>query len=88
MKADGGGLLGFVIASPSLSLMILLNIYLLNCPVSEFIPDMLRGRIDRWGAIVALEVSTACGISLPSLFMGLRTLHRHSFASGDEFGVL
>ena len=83
MKAGCGGLFGLVMASPSLSLIILLNIYLLRCSVSEFCPCVFRGRIDCRGTIVALEVSTACDISLPSLFMGLRTRPRNSFVDGN-----
>ena len=48
---------------------------------------MLRGRIDRQGTIVALEVSTACDISLPLLLMGLRSSPRHSFVAWNEFGL-
>ena len=88
MKADGGGLLGFVIAQPSFSLMKLSKVYLLCCSVSELILDMLRGRIYFQGIIIALEVGTVCNISLPSLLRGPRTLPRHYFAAGDEFGVL
>ena len=88
MKADGGSLIGFIIASPRLSVMILSNIYLFRCSVSKFSSDMIRGRIDRWGTIVALEVSTACDISIPSLLMGTRTRPMHSFAAGNEFGFI
>ena len=60
----------------------------LYCSVSEFSSDVLRGRIDCQGTIVALEVSTTCDISLHSLLMGQRTRPRHYFAAGNEFGVL
>ena len=62
MKADGGGLIGFVIASPSFSFIKLSKVSLLHFSVSEFSSDMLRERIYLRGTIVALEVSTACGI--------------------------
>ena len=88
MEAYGGGLPGFFIASPMFSSMKLSKVYLLRCSVSEFSLDMLRGRIDRRGDIVDLEVITACDISLPSFLMGLRIRPRHSFAVGNEFGVI
>ena len=88
MKADGGGLLGFVIAPPRFSLLILSKVSLSRCSVSEFSSDMLRGRLDRQGTIVDLEVRNACDISLPSFLMGTITRPRHSFADGNEFGVL
>ena len=49
---------------------------------------MFKGRIDCQGTIVALEVSTACDISLLSFSMCLRTHTRNSFAAGKEFGVI
>ena len=88
MKADGSGLLGFVIASPIFSLMALSKVSLLRCLVFEFSSDILRGCIDCRGDIVALDMSTDCDISLPSLLMGPRTRPRHFFADGNEFGVL
>ena len=88
MKADGGGLFGLVIASPILSLIILSNISLLHCSVYEFSSDVFRGRIYCRGTIVALEVITACDISLPLFLMGPRNHPRHYFAAGNEFGVL
>ena len=77
----------FGIASPSFSLMKSSKFYLLRCSVSEVSSDMLRGRIDRQSTIVALEVSTACDISLPSFLMG-SAYPRHSFTAGNDFGVL
>ena len=65
MKAYGSGLLGFVIAPPSFSLMKLSNVYVLRFYVSKLSSDMLRGQIDRRGTIVALEASTVYEISLP-----------------------
>ena len=88
MKAYGGGLLGFFIASPSFSLITLSNVSLLRCSVSELSSNMLRGWIGSKGAIVALEVSTSCDISLPSFLMGPRTHPSHSFPARNEFGVL
>ena len=88
MKADGGGLLGFVVSSPSLSLIVLSNIFLLRCYVSEFSSDMIRGLIYRLVTIVALGLSTTCDISLPSFLMTPGTRPRHSFASENDFGVL
>ena len=85
---NGGGLLDFVIASSIFSLIKLSKVSLLCCSVSEFSSDMLRGWIDIRGNIVALEVSTACEISLPSLLMGPRTRPMHYFAAGKEFGGL
>ena len=88
MKADGGGLFGFVVALPIFTLMTLSTVSLLRCSVSEFSSDMLRGRIDCQGTIVALEVIAACDISLPSLLMGPRNRPGHSFAAGNEFVFL
>ena len=88
MKEDGGGLLVFVIASPSFYLMKLSNVYHLRYSVSEFSLYMLRWRIYCQGNIGALEVSTACDILIPSFLMGTRTLPRHSFAAGNDFGVI
>ena len=88
MKLDGGGLLGFVIALPSFSLMALSNVSLLRCYISKFSSYMLKGRIDLQGTIVALEVSTACNISLPLFLMGPRNFPRHYFAAGNEFLVI
>ena len=88
MKVDSGVLLGFVIASPSFYLMIAPKVPLLRYSVSEFSLDILRGQIYRWGTIVALEVITACDISLTSFLMGTRTRLGHSFADGNEFVVL
>ena len=85
---NGGGLLDFVIASSIFSLIKLSKVSLLCCSVSEFSSDMLRGWIDIRGNIVALEVSTAYGISLPPFFIGQRTRPTNCFAAGDEFGVL
>ena len=53
-KSPPSDLLGFIIVSTIFSLMKLSIFSLLCCSVSEFSSDILRGRIDRWGAIVAL----------------------------------
>ena len=83
MKSDGGGLFGFFVSSPSLSLMVSSKIPFLHFSVSEFSLDMLRGRIYSRDTIVALEVINACDISLPSFLMGTSTLLRHSFVDGN-----